>query len=522
MLVVAAWPGSMFPSWTPRFAVLLVVGLLGVVHLARLVRLGEAAALLAVGVIATFGVSALAAPGLRSSALGFVGRDLSLASALLFMGCWAFGRSTSNSRAVAWSFVASASFVSMIGLVQVVADIDKGFLALQSGRPASLLVNPVYFGAICAGGAVAAAGLAAQSSRLLPAALACSSLLSAGVAVSGSRVAAIGLVLASLLIVVSVRATPALVAIAAVALGGVFGTVLELVTGSGRNAASRLGDTDGDGRSTVWGYGIEAWRDRPILGHGIGRFRPATQQFFELDFVAEHAFDDRTQAWFDPHNVVIMVLVAAGVVGLLVVACWLAFAARECSGPLLWASMTIAATWLLQPVSIHTMPVALLLFGASRVVVAADETRDVDEGAGREIPVVGWRLAEQVALSVGVLAAGVVLVADARLDRAVDRLDPDAAASAAGWYWDDPIVDDVVAQVYEFRGDLATSLVWRERVVAAEPDRPYWWSQLARARIVADDFDGGRRAIAQALELQPNNARARGLEVQLAEIEAGG
>lgn len=505
-LLLASWPGMLFASWTQRGAVLVLVGCAGLALLAHDAWARRPAAIAAAALVAGIWLSSLVSAAPRSSTLGFVGRDLSAASVTLAIGCWAVGRaSVGDDVTVRSVFTRVAAVVGLIGIAQVLLDIDSGFLALQNGRPASLLVNPVYFGAVCAAAAVAGAVRSAGERLDLEFGVV-AVMLGAAVTLSGSRVALASLVLALLLLVGTRRTATAVRAAGVVGAGVGLGAIVDLAVGAGQSATNRLAEAGADGRLTVWGYGLREFLDRPVTGHGLGQFRPAVQGRFGTEFVRDHAPDDLAQPWFDPHNVVVLLLVSTGLVGVVLLAVWLRHALREASGPLLWAAATIALTWLLQPVSIHTLPLALLLLGAA---AAAPESTDTDgEPGGRETSWVPVGLL--VGLLVGVVVAGWLLVADLRLDAAAADLDPAAAASAAGWYGDDPIAANVVAQVYEFAGS-PEELDWRRRAVDREPTRPLWWTELGGAQLRAGEVEAARASASAALDLQPTNVRANEL-----------
>jgi O-Antigen ligase len=283
----------------------------------------------------------------------------------------------------------------------------------------------------------------------------------------------------------------------------VAGVVLDRTVGAGRNAADRLASGAGGGRTTVWRYGLEAFADRPLFGYGFGEFRPAVQGRFSAEFVRDFAAEEITQPWFDPHNAVITVLVAVGVVGLALFLGWLIVWGRGVRGPLVWALVPIALSWMLQPMSLHTLPLAMLLFGAA--------------GAGTVSSVSGVRRRTAVALAaLGVVAGVYLLAADISLRRATNDLDGDRAASAASMYGRDPISGDLVAQTYGRSGATAAQLEWRERVAAWEPDRPHWWSLLAQTQIGLGLLDEAEVSVANALDLQRYNVRSINTEAILA------
>ena len=103
------------------------------------------------------------------------------------------------------------------------------------------------------------------------------------------------------------------------------------------------------------------------------------------------------------------------------------------------------------------------------------------------------------------------------LRRAADNFDGDAAAAAARIFGRDPIVRDVVAQVYASDPARADDVLhWRRKVVEAEPDRPHWWSALSRTQIDAGLFADAEVSLQRAYELQPHNLRTLRTEGRLA------
>lgn len=511
LLVVAFAPPLFLAGWTPRMALLLAAAPFGFVLLARSAASDRSSQVL-VAALGWTVLSALLSSAPRSALIGFAGRDLSALTICGAAGCWAIGRQLSErGRAVLPELVVWATAVSaLVGVLQVVADVQQGSLALAFGRPTGFVTNPVYFGALSSAGLVAAAALWTPSSyRRIVAPLV---LLGMATSLSGSRVALMAAVVALLGLCLAKRTAIIAVASAAGVASLVLGVLTDRWLGAGRNAASRLvegsGAGAGDGRFTVWKYGVEAWRDRPILGYGFGRFRPAVQHRFSADFVREHAADEITQAWFDPHNVGVGVLVAVGLVGVVLFGAWAVVWARHIRGPLVWVLVPIVLHWLLQPVSLFTLPLAMLVFGAAR---------PADPDASRFVlrpSVVG------ASLVIGAVAGLSLFTVDLMFERAIAASDVDRLDTIASAAWDDPIIADVVAQAYDFRDDdvagAESVIEWRRRAAEAEPDRPYWWSRLADELRREGRIDEAEIALDRALELQPYNQRSQLVEIFLA------
>lgn len=501
-LLLAFAPFVVFPSWTPRAAVLLAVFLPGVVALLASVR-RDVPARLALGFVAVVWLTALLADSPRMSAIGGVGRDLSAVTVTASFGVWALARRVSpqgRDRCVA-VVVGAGAVNAVVGAAQVAFGIDAGALALLDGRPAGLLVNPVYFGAACAGSVVLGASRVSSG----PWWVAATVVTGAGCALSGSRVAVAAAVLVLGWIVARSRTRAAVLGAVTSAAGLALGAGIDLLAGNDLSATRRLTSGEGGGRLSAWRYGIEAFAERPVVGHGIGRFRSAVQGRFEPAFVRDYAADDVTQPWFDAHNIVIGVIVGVGLPGLVLLGVWLWRCCRVASGPPAAAAAVIGITWMLQPPSLHTLPLALALLGLAMPI-----RPDGGCHTGRT---------RTVLLTAGALSTGLgvlLAVGDLRLDRATDAVDASAAAAAAGMFGDDPVVADVVAQVALADTGLDDATAWWVRATEWESDRPLWWTRLARAQLEANDLDGAERSVAAALALQPTNLTANVLAVDVA------
>ncbi|MDJ0768637.1 MAG: O-antigen ligase family protein [Ilumatobacter sp.] len=507
LLLVLFAPPLMFGGWTLRAALLLMAAPIGLALLvARCRRRDLAAGLLAASLVWTV-IVALSSGSMRSAVLGSAGRDLSAWTIVASSALWAVGRQLSDRGRIALVevYVWGASVVGLVGAVQVLADVRTGPLALDSGRPSAFLTNPVYFGAVCASALIAATVRWSPRSwrvQTVPVVV-----LGVGVSLSGSRVAlaAAGVALVGVLLVHRSRDR---LAASVLGLGSIAaGVLLDRAVGAGRNAADRLAEGAGGGRLTAWGYGLEALGDRPIRGYGFGMFRPAVQHRFSVDFVREHAANEASSPWFDAHNVVIGVLVAVGLVGAVLFLAWVSAWLPRVSGPLAWALVPIVLHWMLQPVSVYTLPLAMLMFGAA---APGDDRIDLHLRRG----------AVGVLTAVGVVLGLTLFTADVLLKLAADDRNSDRAEVAALLYLRDPIVDDLVAQIHARDARLATprtdELEWRQRVTEDEPDRPFWWSLLARRQIDAGQLDEAAVSIERALELQPNNVQTSRADAVLA------
>ncbi len=509
LLLVAFAPWLLFDAWTPRMAIVVLWLPVGSYALAVSARSGDLPARLLSAALAVMTVSSLVSGDAWGSLVGVVGRDL---SAVMFIGCaalWAAARRlTTAGRTTLVDTVIWAAFASaVVGVLQVLADLQRGSLALQSGRPGGLAINPVFFGAICAAGALMACVRLLDGAPRWGASVIAITGLSVGTSLSGSRVALAATVGLLLVLIASRRTIEAIGVSALVGVGLCLGVVVDSVGGSGRNATARLGNSGGGGRTTVWGYAWDAFIERPLLGHGIGRFRQSVQGDFEPDFVKAAASEELRQAWFDPHNAGLLLLVGVGAIGTALIAAWVVVSLRRSHGPQLWGVAALAITWLLQPVALATLPLAMTLFGAA---VRPSHRRDSTTLVPLDRRIAGWLA------GLGCLLGAYLAVADAALDRAADRIDSSMAERIAVLYVRDPTVGDVVAQVYEFEGDLGGALEWRRRTAEWGADRPAWWTRLADVALRAGELSEADRAVATALELQPNNVTTSQTDARVA------
>ena len=234
---------------------------------------------------------------------------------------------------------------------------------------------------------------------------------------------------------------------------------------------------------------------------------------YSPEFVAATARTDIGQPWFDAHNIFIGTLVTTGAVGFLLIWGWVRDSpARRCAGPRAWGCAALFLTWLLQPAALPTLPLAALMFGA-----AAIERRSADVLPASDAPIWGRHRFGALALALGVLMGGLLVVNDVNLYRATESLDAQRSENAARWWPGDPVVASLVAQVWAIdTGDPTApeAIEWWRRAAERNPDRPYWWSLLG-FRLMLD-------GLSSTLRTQRSTAResthylTRQFEVQLA------
>jgi hypothetical protein len=490
---------SMLPAWSLRFAVLLAVSLVGLVALGRLAVGHDVAAVLAVALAAWALLGGALSDNPRVALLGQLGKEWSLVILIGVLAVWAIGRSmpVGAERLLVLGVILGLGVQGLVGLVQVLVQNEGGELGLQAGRAKGLTANPVYFGALMAGAAgfCAVSALRSRRDRFVP--------WVAGVGafavvtnLSGSRIAVAGAGAVLLGLVALDRSRRGLAVLGAAAAGVVIAELLFRALGSSdTSGAGRSTTLAGDGRRTLWGYGVDAITEQPLFGWGLGRFRAATQGDFSADFVRVSAPNEKTSSWFDAHNIVLEYAIATGIVGCLVFVAFVVFAVRRARGPFLALFLGIAATWMLQPASVSTAPLAFLVLGAAAPRVAAEQRPY-------------WvSVLMRVAAVAGLLVGAYYVVADWRLARAKDAADFSEVESAARWLPRDAVIADLVASAAALElgegVDEATLIRKSEAVVALEPDRPLWWVQLGARHFLFGDDAAARAALEEAVALEP-------------------
>jgi O-Antigen ligase len=494
-----------FGGWTLRMAALLAGLPLGVVLLVRLAWNRDKAALAAVAFVVWAFVAALASGAPWRSIVGQV--DGNTESVVIFLGVFGFWalarRMSSRGRALVGPVLVGALALSaLVGVLQIVLDIRTGPLAQVGGRAGGLEGNAVLFSATLCGAAAwcSSVNISAASIRSRRVSLACLVFFALAIGLSGSRVSVASILLVSVVVCLRARKLSSLRVPAAALLGLATSWFVQLWTRVG-DTVSRFSSGSGGDRKGLWRAGFSAIVERPVLGWGPGRIRPAIQSHFTPEFVRLFQTDDRAEAWNDIHNIVIEMLIAVGIVGVVLLTVFVVLAFRRVDFGMGLAAVAISINWLLQPAGISSLGVAAIFLGASSLVVAAPSS-----------PIPRWpRALTASAVAVGFIAAMALVVADVHLRRAVQSGDQAAVRSAAGWFGDDPLVLDIFV-MDSYGSATASGRAERTKValreIAAEPDVPHWWNELAMTQWDSGDLDGMRASLDKALSLQPNHVRS--------------
>jgi O-antigen ligase len=488
----------------------------GTIALTLLARSRDQAAILALLFLAAAGISALLSP---EPALAFKGRFGAHSFVIMYLGVfglWGIGRTLSAKATSVLPLVVVAAMVPNIGLgvVQILLDIDTGPLATFTGRASGFFGNAAYYGSAMSGvaGYVAARALRDRSVVWLPLVV----VFSFGTAISGSRVAIAALLLVFSVLAVAQRSRRVVQPSLGVAAGFLAAMLFTRITSS-TSAVDRFATDGGDGRVQVWRYGLRAFGERPFLGWGLGNHGVGVRPHFTQAFTRDYAYDDRLISWNDPHNIVVLLLVSTGAIGVVLAAAFLVAGVRNVTDiPLVAMFAVTFLTWMLQPASIESLPVAMLVLGASaKRLDARSPSSDVESAAHR------WL--RPAATTLGVVLAGYFLVADARLNAALNSGDLAGSVAAARWLWDDPVVTDALADRFtsiaitdpQFSDE---AIEWSTRTVEIDGTRPYYWGLLARHQLALGMHDDALVSINRALDLETWNPTAWQLQLAYAII----
>lgn len=519
MLPLAYHDSFLIAAWTPRMALLLFALPLGAYLLISDAFHGDAGSIAAVSFLAMCALSTVV-NGVPLWVLhGGFGREASLVYLLGLFGFWAIGKRASSSavRFAIGALGVGLTINGVIAVLQVIFTPGRGALSMLGSRPAALLSNPVYFGACFAGATVWAAHMTARG-RLSPRwSIAAISFFAMSLTLSGSRIAAVAAIIGVGSAVVIAEKEGRSWVLAGSGLGVAVGTLIAELTdsrGVGQRAETKL-----DGRLDIWRYAWDAFLDRPIVGYGLGQFRRAVQPFFEPEFVARHANTAATQAWPDAHNVIVQYTVIGGLPAIALLG-WFAYtAARTSRGPMAWAGLTIAITWLFQPVQLATGPVAMLVLGMAAAPAVRLRERD-RETTGRAPTHIS------VLLVLGLVMGASLVILDNRLNTSRDRGDAATFTSWSRIALDDPLLAALAASINDSHDRPDLALEWSEVAVRLEPFDVIPLSILAIRRLRAGDEDIALDLIREALTLDPwhpevlRNARIIGLLTGDSELES--
>ena len=487
--------GSARPALTLRFLVLLAGVAVGVPVLVRLAWRGDRIARIGVA----FAVWAAFSAAASRTPLAWTGEFNSGTGAVFAVGItayWAVGRvlPPATRPVVGATVLVGALLNATVAVLQGIVDLGDIDLPLYEGRSTGLLGNPVFLGAVCT---AAVAFVPRVARRFAPAGLVSATLLAAGVQMSGARSALLLLLPVSLW---AARASGRIVGamlLVAVALGTVAGVVL-LEDGGSASAAVRV-QTGGTGpRLEYWRIGLEASMDRPIAGHGPGRFRAATSPRRTLAIARSAQPDD---LYNDAHHLPVEYLVTTGSVGLALLVTWLALVGRDTRrSPRPEAAVAAAvllAVHLVEPLHLVLTPLMVLLAATAGTPAVATPSRPARAATA---------VLAAVALAVGArVLTGDLTYRSADVDFNLRRMQ---AASARLWPWPEPVdaegrIHAYLARTQKRPSELGAALAAARRARHRDPTNPIRSITVAAALAQNGDHEGAAAEYARALELNP-------------------
>ncbi len=366
-LLVVASPSVGAPFWTPRVAIVLLVLGPALVALAVAAVSGDRASLAAVAFLGVAGLATWFAPTPLLALVGLYNDGTGWLFAAAVVGLWAAGRRLGpDARHVLGTFIIGAAVVNaaMVWL-QSSTSTTGPLMDLVAGRGPGLLGNPVHVSALLAGAVALAVERLPRdreaSTRGLAGGWVLIAFLVSGVQLAGGRTGVGLLVVLVLSTWIRFDVRRAVGILVAVACGLAMTAAAPAV---GNDATSRLVSADGGwaGRVDRWKLAAPTVADRPVLGTGPGLYRRATSPHNTV--AAARAFGPDSLN-VSAHNLFVEYAVTTGIIGLAVLAAWMALAARGAHGELAWFALFGGASLLLQPQQVGLTAVLALALGAA-------------------------------------------------------------------------------------------------------------------------------------------------------------
>lgn len=507
LLVPVAFSPTVFASfWTPKAALVLVIGGVGVPYLMALARRRDLSAVAYLGFLLVAALSAVVAERPLLAVFGLYNHGVGLIFYAAIGAAWAVGVHLDDGarRRVLHAALAAVTLNAVIAVLQTVFDLSELQLPLRTGRAEGLLGNPVHLGALCAAGAGAALHLwcrATQRWAYLAVAIVCL----IGLQLSASRLALVVIVVVVAALVLFLRPRMwwvlPLVLLVALGTGEVVARSSSVPSGTSRTLAPATGGDTGS-RLEMWKAGAKAVVDSPIVGSGPGQFRAATARY-RTPAAARAEGADRLL--IDAHNVAVEMAVTVGPVGLIALALFGVSAIRRSAGPASTFALAGLSLTLLQPITVMTVPVCMLVLGAS------ERSSAPRHALGR------WRAVVPVAGSVGLALGIVLLIADsARLTAELDFTIDDANRSEELLPpWSEPA--SMLGKLNLFQSIIRDpdnpefahrAVAWREEAARRDPTDPALWIDLGELKLSLTDVSGAKNAFMRALAANPQSSAA--------------
>jgi hypothetical protein len=497
--VLALLP-KFFHVTNPRQGLVLLSMPIGVYLLARRVRRRDTAATAAVASLIFAIISCAQARFPHTAFFGTTTSEMSFLVLLAGAGLWAIGRELSEPGRELLPIVVTAGLMINVGLglLQVVARPELGIYATFDGRASGLMSNPVYFASSLSGVWAYWTVRQVKSKSTQRAILVIIGVLAFALGATGSRGSIAGVAVIGIGLVAAFRRRSALYALV-VTISGVSAGYLILSVFSARNSA-RLGNVDGGLpiRIRVWRTTIDALIERPFFGWGFDPFLHSVNDRLSESYVREHQY----LFWSDPHNVFILLIYSLGAVGSVAVAIWMISSLwNRWASPFAIGCFAFVLSWMLQPVTISSWPLAFVFFGAAAA-----------EGRIAEAIPSPSRVWTTVLSSAGALLAAAYLSWSLAFASAARSDDADLAESRAGFMIHDPGVAGLVAVKHK-NADASGSELERHFARAEELARrtveqggaPNNWVLLVETQLLRKDYEAAFATSQEWVTLRPND-----------------
>lgn len=460
VLMVAIVPTSRSLTFSPKYAVVLVIAAVGLVPFLRSVRLSRSGlpSLFLLGFLLVALLSSLTSV---SPTLSLMGLYTWGTGWLLWLGCaGAYGvglklRSRGDREWLFFGLLAGAGVNALLALYQTLGHpTSTAFGPYQGNQAQGLVGNPIYLEALLLG---TIALVLVRSTRSVSASWRYSPvlfLMAMALEFSDERFAVILLPFLLVGVLAWRRTTTALVAVISVVAGYLAGYLAAGSDLAGRLAEGTSSVGFGD-RLRIWRIAGHAFLARPVLGYGPGLFEQATVS----RMTARLARDLGPASLFtDGHDILVEVAVTTGILGLVLFAGWLLGALSSLRSSFGLFALCALAVELVEPLSLAITPLVFLLLAAGQHrAAAAHRVADAPEAVESPLPV-SLRLmtASLLVLALGLgttLVLGDVYLGKSPPDGYV-LLDAQRAESMLPWW---PQSAEALGSYYTYEADITPS-----------------------------------------------------------------